>query len=621
MLSLISKKKNIGVLIVSLCIFHVAKSQTKWDPPPVWSNQTHYTRTYVVSQNKSNTSDNNPGTEDLPLKTINKAAQLAIPGEKILIHKGVYREMIQPKRGGTSENQMISYEGVPGEKVVVKGSKILHSNWLQREVVSDILPDSASSFTWSKNVWFTTVPDSFFEDGYYPMRLQNITPEQYALMPWAGLVKNLSPYNSTRALLFQDDKRMIQLDDYGDVKKVPGSFWVGKNGKTIFIHPFSNKDPNQSLMELAVKEHLFLPQTVGLNYIQIKGITFEQCSNGFLRTNTGAITALGGHHWIIENNIIRQINSSGLEFGYLAFEFRDPNPLNVNSPRQIKSAIGGMIVRNNKISDCGTAGIRSYVVDNALIENNEVYNCGWQDAQHYWEVAGIKLLETHHSLIRRNLIYNMQGGNGIWLDWDNRDSRVTQNIIYDIQTVQAAIFVEASHFENLIDNNFIWDVDGSGIFANDTDSLLIYHNLIGNVSGNVVHAIVQTDRSLNGRKLTSESNRILNNIFINGLPIKFDPSTNISDYNLYASTCYPSFNSEEIQKQKEDLHSQFLKAKITFDPKVMYFTWKSNMDLRKVPSIPGVSFDFFNNPGATDFTVPGPFLLLNKSARLLLGNE
>ena len=60
-----------------------------------------------------------------PLLTINKAAQLVKAGEKVSIYTGVYREMIQPKYGGTAADKMIVYEAAPGEKVIVKGSKII----------------------------------------------------------------------------------------------------------------------------------------------------------------------------------------------------------------------------------------------------------------------------------------------------------------------------------------------------------------------------------------------------------------------------------------------------------------------------------------------------------------
>ena len=586
--------------------FAQPKDANWWDINPIWQNTTRYTKTYVVNQNDINASDENPGTMERPFKTINKAAQVAMPGERVVIYGGIYREMVQPKRGGTAPDKMIAYEAAPGENVIVSGSKIIRTGWERRWVFSDVRPDTLKTYTWSKKVWITTLPDSFFEDGYFPLQLANIMPLEYALMPWAQQVKNIAPYNSPRGLLFQNGRRMIQLVDYGDLAKVPGSFWVDKDKKTLHIHPFDDRDPNASIFELGVKHHLFLPQSVGLNYIQLSGISFEHCANGFLRTSTGAVTALGGQHWIIENNTIREINSSGLEFGYYAFETGDPNAMNV--PRLRTNTPGGMIVRNNTIHDCGTAGIRSFVVERSLIENNHIYNCGWQDAENYWEVAGIKMLEVHNSLIRGNHIHDIQGGNGIWLDWNNIHCRVTQNIIHDVQTIQGAIFVEASHYPNLLDNNFIWNIDGNGVYANDTDSLLVYHNLISNIKDNIVQSIVATDRSQNGRKLTAENNEVRNNIFIDGRPMRFSSNSNHSDYNLYVSSKEPNyFNIAAFQDAGMEKHGQFIRSVAGFLPAAQYFEWKPAIAVNKVPRVKELSYDFFNKRREEALTFPGPF--------------
>ena len=45
-----------------------------------------------------------------------------MPGQRVVISGGIYRETVRPARGGTAPDQMISYEAAPGETVVVKGS-------------------------------------------------------------------------------------------------------------------------------------------------------------------------------------------------------------------------------------------------------------------------------------------------------------------------------------------------------------------------------------------------------------------------------------------------------------------------------------------------------------------
>ena len=59
--------------------------------------------------------DKNPGTAELPFRTINHAAQLAASGDTVKVHGGTYREWVDPKNGGASNHDRITYEAVEGE--------------------------------------------------------------------------------------------------------------------------------------------------------------------------------------------------------------------------------------------------------------------------------------------------------------------------------------------------------------------------------------------------------------------------------------------------------------------------------------------------------------------------
>lgn len=75
-----------------------------WECPAV------YTRTLHVDQRHPRADDGNPGAEDRPLATMTAAAQIAQPGERVLVHPGVYREWVRPARGGEGPDRMIHYE-------------------------------------------------------------------------------------------------------------------------------------------------------------------------------------------------------------------------------------------------------------------------------------------------------------------------------------------------------------------------------------------------------------------------------------------------------------------------------------------------------------------------------
>jgi alpha-L-arabinofuranosidase len=573
-----------------------------------WSDLTHYTRTYHVSQNNPQASDENDGTEGHPFLSINHAAQVVKASERVCIHAGIYRELVRPRFSGEGQDRMIAYEAAPGEQVILRGSRVITNKWAlsidahepanAARGTNDFIKPGFRGYTYSRQLWMTTLPDSLFDNGYFPFRTPNASDKEIDLMPWALKWKGRLPYTLPRGLLFQEGRRMEQLSAYEDLVRLPGSYWVAPDGKTIHIHPFGGFNPNSQLMEAAVQEHILEPQTVGLGFIRVSGLVLEHCANGFLRTGVGALYTMGGHHWIIEGNTVRHANSVGIEPGYAAYERRDPRFV-----RRTDADLGHMIVRHNCVSDCGTAGIRGHTVSHALVEDNEIADCGWQDAEFHWEVAGIKLLVNRGTLVRNNHIARLQGSCGIWLDWDNQNSRVTGNVIHDISTAQGAIFVEASQTTNLVDDNVIWNINGEGVRLADTDNAIVAHNLFGHVSGEVVLAKVATDRSSNGRKLTSTGNQIINNVIVdNGQPILAVDPSNVTDYNIYVST-----QPGQPAMPDSGRHSVAIAGEMTFDGDRLLLTWKSAARLPVVPIITNCERDFFAHARTMDQNVPGPF--------------
>jgi alpha-L-arabinofuranosidase len=595
-----------------------------------WSDITKYTRTYHVSQNHPKASDENDGSEERPFLTINHAAQVVKPGERVYIHSGIYRELVRPRFSGDGPEKMISYEAAPGEQVTIRGSRVITTKWKLSVDPHDSLAASGSlklnielgfpANSYSKQIRMTTLPDNLFEDGYYPLKIPNTTVAEFDMMNWATRWKGRLPYTLPRCLLFQEGRRMSQLSAYEDLVRLPGSFWVGPDGKTVHIHAFDNKNPNSQLFEIAVQHHIIQPQEIGLGYIRISGLIIEHCANGFLRTGEGALFAMGGHHWIIEDNIVRDVNSLGIEIGTRAYEGRDSrNPPRTSVQGQPAARTddlnsGHYIVRRNIVFGCGTAGIRGLGSAFALVEYNNISDCGWQDAEFHWEVAGIKLLGARGTLVQNNYISYIQGGCGIWLDFGNQNSRITKNVLQEINTVQGAIFIEASQVPNMVDNNILWNVDGEGVRLADTDSAIVIHNLLANISEEQVVCRVATDRSLAGRKLTSKGNQIFNNIIVDqGKPILSEDPSNLTDYNVYVSTITGNTSAKD-----NGVHSLAIKGKIAFDENNLLVSWKSALSFPTVPVIMNCELDFFNNDRKQGHNVPGPFQGLSDHVTLNL---
>src|SRR5580692_10706770 len=70
-----------------------------------------------------NGSDSNTGDAAHPFLTIQRAANDASPGDTVTVHGGIYRERVDPPRGGPSDALRIIYRAAPGEDVRIIGSE------------------------------------------------------------------------------------------------------------------------------------------------------------------------------------------------------------------------------------------------------------------------------------------------------------------------------------------------------------------------------------------------------------------------------------------------------------------------------------------------------------------
>jgi hypothetical protein len=290
-------------------------------------------------------------------------------------------------------------------------------------------------------------------------------------------------------------------------------------------------------MELAIQEQVFAPRARGLGYIRVKGITFEHAANGFPVPQRGLVSLSRGHHWIVEDCVIREANGVALDIGAQDWDMEPP------------AVIGHAIVRRNHIDEAGVCGIAGMAVADTLIESNLIEHVGYQDVELAWETGGIKLHSTRNCLLLRNVIRHMVHAEAIWLDYENVNTRVTGNVMGDtLETLRGGVYLEASHDSNMIDNNIIWKATegagggsynmpahgGWGITIDGSDETVIAHNLIGLTQDAAIKFRTIEGRVVSGRGGTTRRNKVLNNIFYKcGKAIDLSNQDNTADGNLY----------------------------------------------------------------------------------------
>jgi hypothetical protein len=78
------------------------------------------TATYVVDQAAPGAADTNPGTEEKPFKTVQRAADAAQPGDTVYVMAGTYDERVKVKAGGT-EGRPVAFVAMPRRSATVGG--------------------------------------------------------------------------------------------------------------------------------------------------------------------------------------------------------------------------------------------------------------------------------------------------------------------------------------------------------------------------------------------------------------------------------------------------------------------------------------------------------------------
>ena len=554
----------------------------------IWQDETDYQNVYYVDQQHPGAADDNPGTEEAPFLTIQAAAEVVGPAEKVLIKSGIYRELVQPRRGGTGADGMISYEAAPGAEAIIRGSEVLTSAW-----ANELPPHSVS-------VWNTELPEAFFE-GDHPFGVINTTDEDFELMRWARGSKGIVPHSLPRAMVFHDGRRLTQLGTRDDLPRVPGTFWIDAEERQLFVSLFDQGNPQTCVIEATTRQFLFNPLVRGLGYIRVAGLTLEHAGNGFIRSGNGALAVWGGHHWIIEDNTVRHINSVGIEIGGYTDERREDE-----NRDQLEAKTGDHLVRGNHVYDCGTGGIQGTVVPRSLVADNHIHDCGWQEVQVYQETAGIKILLLTDTVVQCNHIHDIVASPAIWIDFANQNSRVCRNLLHDIASLNGAIFFEASNIPNMIDHNVIYNVAvGSGVYNRDCDALLIAHNLVMNCHHAGIHMRKTPTRDRVG---ICKNNRVINNIIAQcGVAFDYEVMENISDNNIL-SGMGEDFSLDDWQRSGLDTRSTTAELDIAIEPEGESLAWSSPADaLAMVTGDELLTLDYFGRPYPGDEVSVGPF--------------
>lgn len=461
--------------------------------------------------------DQYAGTAAQPFRSIGKAALMALPGDSVTVHAGIYREQVVPPRGGTSDSKRITYRAAAGEKVEIRGSEVV-TGW---QHVKD-------------GLWKVQLPYTFF--GKYNPFTDKVWGDWYKGWIHTAEVyldgKPLSELDSLHKIMQGTPAlKRVGVDLVAALDETHTWYALSDSGKTMIYARFGSADPNAALVEVNVRPACFYPEKNHINYITVKGFHMSQAATQWAAPTAeqkGLIGTNWSKGWIIENNVISNSKCVGVTLGkdrasgdnvWMKDKSIDGSTHYNETVHRVlamgwdKQSIGSHIVRNNTIFNCGAAGIcGSLGAIYSEISGNHIYNV------YHWrpfsgaEMAGIKIHAAIDVRIKDNYLHHTNLG--IWLDWMTQGTRVSGNLCYDNDNVD--LFVEVSHGPYLVENNIflstnaIQDWSEGGAYA---------HNLIGGTVSmraqdrKTPFFIAHTTQWEGIRNIAGGDNRFYNNIF------------------------------------------------------------------------------------------------------------
>jgi alpha-N-arabinofuranosidase len=384
--------------------------------------------------------DANPGTGAAPRRTIQAAANLAQPGDVITVQAGVYRERINPPRGGDSDTKRIVYQAASGAKVEIKGSEVV-KDWakVQDDVWKAALPNA---FFGRFNPYNDLIHGDWFSDKGRPHHTGAVYLNGEWLTEAAKLDEVLKPVGATPLWFAQVDP-----------------------ANTTIWAQFKGVNPNEQLVEINVRQTVFYPEKPGMNYLTVRGFTLCQAATPWAPPTAEQIGLIGTHWskgWVIENNVVSHSVCSGIALGKHGDKWDNTSADTAEGyVKTIERAqafaipwtrdtIGHHIVRNNTISHCEQTGIvGSMGAAFSTVTGNTIHDIHVRQLFTGAEMAGIKFhgaldVELSHNHIYRTCL-------GLWLDWMAQGTRVTRNLFHD--NSGRDLFVEVNHGPFLVDNN------------------------------------------------------------------------------------------------------------------------------------------------------------------------
>ena len=422
---------------------------------------------YVVDNRHPNASDENIGTADRPLKTINRAAQLVQPGDTVIVKAGIYREQVRLTRSGKA-GAPITFIADPIGSVVITGADIV-TGWERADNDAPIY-----RIPWRHRFVINRRPDGSLVE-HHP------DDEQHQLWGRAELVvvdgKLCLPALTLDDLqkAWREHVKAIRSGKASTVLQPPlpnlggpfaGMFCADPQKGWLYLWLADGSDPNTHRVEAATRSALFglspWENREGVRFVHVRGFVFRHAATFPQR----AAVWLHGSDNLLEDCVVEEMAGGGV---------------------LVHGTMRRCLIRRCGHVGGGAAG-EKFLNEDCVWEGNS-----WKPINRGWDAGGFKLAWAKDGIFRRCL-FRRNGGPGLWLDIHVRNVVITDCIFWENE--HHGLFVEISRDIAIVRNLFVrngvgvvgkvewpdWGIAGLTI-AESQNCVVAFNTFVGNKDG------------------------------------------------------------------------------------------------------------------------------------------
>ncbi|MFA4029482.1 MAG: hypothetical protein GDYSWBUE_000480 [Candidatus Fervidibacterota bacterium] len=421
--------------------------------------------TLVVDQHHPNASDDNPGTDERPLKTIGKAAQIARAGDTVIIKGGIYRESVRLHNDG-EEGAPIVFQAHPPGSVVISGADVI-KGWQRvegNEPIYRIPWERKFIINWRKD---GTPVEHHPEDAPLWGRAELVVVNGRVALPSPDIESLREAWRK-----HQDDLRsgkassVLKPPTKGINIEFAGMFSVDGKAKALYLWLADGSNPNEHQVEVSTRSELFgtnpWANPKGHRHIHVRGIVFRHAATFPQR----AAVWLHGEDNLVEDCIVEGMSGGGI---------------------LVHGTMRRCIIRRCGHTGGGASG-RGFLNEDCLWEEN----C-WKPINRGWDAGGFKLALANGGVFR-GCVFRRNGGPGLWLDIHVRNVIITECVF--LENEKSGLFIEISRDIAVVRNLFLrnaigaigevtfpdWSAAGIQI-AESQNCIIAFNTCVGNKDG------------------------------------------------------------------------------------------------------------------------------------------